>query len=165
MDFNVEIHAEDVSLMSTKYTWKKTMKIGSEPIDSPPPGKKKRGVPFQELSDELFNLGDMLSCHIFDMNGNIKGVNFGTLDVDPELKERFAEIAAVVWGGLKRVENIGGPITMVSAMYQNFKILGIPFDEQKFGVLAVVPNNIDSYVLRERVVDFVDYWMQGLHKK
>jgi hypothetical protein len=114
----------------------------------------------QSLCDEIFNLGDMLACYIFGQDGSILGTHAGEIEVDEQLKTSFGGIAAVVWGGLKRVEDVGGPINFVSAVYRNFKIVGIPFPGLKLGVLATVPVSVDALYLKERVTDFMAYWNQ-----
>jgi len=146
--------------MSSKFSWTGKFTAPRSPArDQPkqaPQAKKARSE--QDLCDELFALGDMLSCHIFSMDGEILGTNFGDIPVDDELKETFGEISARVWEDLRKGEAVGGPFLLTTIVYQNFKIIGIPFPEWGVGILSVVEDKVDAMYLKDRIVEFVKYW-------
>lgn len=151
--------------MASEYSWsgKFTAVERAEAAASldatPVPEKQKTTKTEQELCDELFALGDMLSVHIFSMDGQILGTDFGEIPVDDELKATFGEVAANVWAGVRRAEGIGGSVLLATITYENFKIIGVPFEKAGFGVLAVVEDKVDAMYVKDRVIEFVKYWV------
>lgn len=151
------------TFMSTEFKWSGDLETG-HPAETASHGTVQGHSSSQQakgsLCNELYQLGDIFGCQVFDLNGNIICRKFGELRIDPELQSKFAEIAAVIWGGLKRVENAGGPIEYASAVYQKFKIIGIPFQELGIAVLITVPVRLDTDSIKDRVIGFVNYWAQ-----
>lgn len=144
---------------SGKFTAAERAEAAASPDAAPIPEKQKTAKTEQELCDELFALGDMLSVHIFSMDGEILGTNFGEIPVDDELKVTFGDIAANVWSGVKKAEGIGGSVLLATITYENFKIIGIPFEKSGVGVLAVVEDKVDAMYVKDRVIEFVKYWI------
>jgi len=143
----------------SKFTWKGKFTGPTTPsIEPQKPPQPKKVKTEQELCDELFAMGDLLSCHIFSMDGEILGTNYGDIPVGDDLKETFGNIAAEVWSDLRKAEIIGGPLLLTTTTYQNFKIMGIPFPESGVGILAVVEEKVDAMYLKDRIVEFVKYW-------
>jgi hypothetical protein len=118
---------------------------------------------FQTLCDEIMNMGDLLACYVINQKGELLGANYGQVPVDDALKHDFSQVAAIVWGGLQRVTNLGGSIKMVSAIFENFKILGIPVEGTNVALLLTVDVKLDSVVLRDRIGDFMKYWLKANH--
>ena len=131
------------------------------PGAAPTAGTGYEGLRFQDLCVDLFKLGDMLACYIFDSKGNVAGREFGSMEVDEELKTRFAEIAAVIWGGLARVEVIGGQLKSVTADYVNFRIVGIPNLKLRIGVILVLGHDVNAATMKERATDYLNYYMDA----
>jgi hypothetical protein len=85
------------------------------------------------------------------------------IEVDEDLKGEFSTIAAGIWAALDKLTNIGGAIRMVSAIFENFKVLGLPVKGTNTAILVTVDVKLDSYVLAERVNEFVSYWLKVNH--
>jgi len=142
--------------MAEKFTW--TGVIKETKVDSKKKVRASKAKSYQDFCDDLYNMGDLLSCYIFDTMGNVRGKQYGKIEVTEDLKQHFAEIAAVIWGGLKSVEPVGGSINFVDANFENFKILGIPMPALDIGILAVIPVELDSLAMKERILDYVRFW-------
>ena len=108
-------------------------------------------------------MGDILACYALNKDGRLLGASYGEIHVDEELKADFSHVASVIWGGLDKVTNLGGPLKMVSAIFENFKILGLPIQGTNIALLLTVDVKLDSYVLQGRVLDFVSYWLKVNH--
>jgi len=115
----------------------------------------------QALCDEMMNMGDLLACYIINQSGVLLGANYGQIPLDDDLKNDFSQIAASIWSGLQRVSNVGGPLKMVSAIFENFKIIGLPIEGTNIGVLLTVEVKLDSYVLAARINDYMKYWLKS----
>lgn len=114
----------------------------------------------QDMCDEIQNMGDILACYVINREGKLLGASYGQVVLDEDLKHDFNQIAAGVWADLERVTNIGGDLLIVSASYENFKILGFPIKRSNAAVLVTVENKLDNQVVHERVDDFISYWMK-----
>ena len=114
----------------------------------------------QDMCNEIMNMGDVLACYAVNMEGKLLGANYGQIEVDDDLKKEFSGLAAGIWSGLNRVSGIGGRLKMVSAIFENFKILGLPLEGTNSALLLTVDAKLDSYILAERVNDFVSYWLK-----
>jgi len=117
----------------------------------------------QDLCDEIQKMGDILACYAVNKDGKLLGANYGLVEVDDELKREFSNLAAGVWSSLDRVTGIGGRIKMVSAIFENFKILGLPVEGTNVAILLTIETKLDSYVLADRVNEFVEYWLNVNH--
>jgi len=117
----------------------------------------------QAMCDGLMKMGDILASAAIDQHGNLLGVNYGHLQMDDQLKHDFSEIATVVWGGIQRGITIGGPLKMVSAVFENFKVLFVPAEGTKLILLIAVEVTVNSDVMRERIADFMKYWLKVNH--
>ena len=117
----------------------------------------------QTLCDEIQKMGDILACYAVNREGKLLGANYGQIEVDEELKTNFATLAAGVWSSLDRVTGIGGRINMVAAIFENFKILGLPVEGTNTAILLTVDTKLDSYVMAARVNEFVAYWLKVNH--
>lgn len=115
---------------------------------------------FERLSNEIMELDDIVSCTIINYHGNVMAQAFGEIPEDVELKAVGGSIAAVIWGGLKKVEPVAGPISFVSAIFEKAKFVGIPFPESRIAVILRVSVNIDTFHLRDTVSNYVRYWFQ-----
>ena len=113
------------------------------------------------VSDELMTVGDIMACAVINQRGELLGVNYGQVPVDDELKKYFSQMAGTIWGGLNRASSFAGPLTMVSAVFQNFKIIGLPIEGTNIALLLTVDVKLDSYILRDRVLDFMKYWLRA----
>src|SRR5450756_2186375 len=96
-------------------------------------------INFKDLANEISEIEGVISCTIINYHGATKGRTNGEVQYDAELKDRAGEIAAVVWGGLKRVEPIGGPLKSVTAEFENFQIIGTPIPKTRIAILVTVP--------------------------
>ena len=103
---------------------------------------------------------DVAACYALDRNGRLLGANYGKIIVDEKLKADFSEVASVVWGSLKRVTNLGGPIRRVVATFENLKIVGLPIEGTHLALLLTVEVKIDSDVLVDRVRGFASQWLK-----
>ena len=117
----------------------------------------------QDLCDEIQKMGDILACYAVNKQGKLLGANYGLVEVDDELKKDFANLAAGVWSSLERVTGIGGRITMVSAIFENFKILGLPVEGTNTAILLTIDTKLDSFVMAARINEFVAYWLKVNH--
>ena len=117
----------------------------------------------QDLCDEIQRMGDILACYAVNKEGKLLGANYGLVEVDDELKKEFSDLAASVWSSLDRVTVIGGRIKMVSAIFENFKILGLPVEGTNTALLLTIETKLDSFVLAARVNEFVGYWLKVNH--
>jgi len=149
--------------MGSEFNWtgkfSSPTRPGAQPVQEDIPDTMKATKSEQQLCDELFNLGDIMSVHIFSMEGEILGTNFGDVVVDDELRETFGEIAANVWAGIRKGEPAGGQFMLTTITYERFKIVGIPFERSGIGVLAVVEDKVDAMYVKDRIVEFVSYWV------
>jgi hypothetical protein len=112
-------------------------------------------IDFQELSREIAEQEGFISCVIIDQKGNVRGRIIGILPDDRDLWESAGEIAAVIWGGLMKVEPMGGPIVRVTAEFEKFKIVGVPIAEYGLAALVGVTNETESTYVRDRVLSHV----------
>ncbi len=117
----------------------------------------------QDLCDEIQKMGSVLACYAVNRNGALLGANYGEFRIDESLRADIAQVASMIWGALDRVTPVGGPIKMVSAVFENFKILGLPVKGSNTAILLTVDVKLDSYVLADRVDDFVAYWLKLNH--
>ena len=114
----------------------------------------------QDLCDEIQEMGDVMACYAVSKEGKLLGANYGQIEVDESLKSEFSNLAAQMWKSLDKVTPIGGQIRMVSAIFENFKILGLPVKGTNTAILVTVDTKLDSYVLADRVNQFVEYWLK-----
>jgi hypothetical protein len=117
-------------------------------------------INFKDLANEISEIEGVISCTIINYHGATKGRTNGEVQYDAELKDRAGEIAAVVWGGLKRVEPIGGPLKSVTAEFENFQIIGTPIPKTRIAILVTVPLTVDRAYMKERVTSYTQYWLQ-----
>ena len=117
----------------------------------------------QDLCDEIQKMGDILACYAVNKEGKLLGANYGLVEVDDGLKLEFSNLAAGVWSSLDRVTSIGGRIKMVSAIFENFKILGLPVEGTNTALLLTIETKLDSFILAARINEFVDYWLKVNH--
>lgn len=126
-------------------------------------GGKRPSVSIQNMCDEIQNMGDILACYAVNMDGKLLGANYGLIELDDELKAEFSGLAAQVWTSLDRVTSVGGRIKMVSAIFENFKILGLPVEGTNIALLLTIDVKLDSYVVAARINEFVAYWLKVNH--
>jgi len=119
-----------------------------------------KGNDLQDLCDEVFSLGGLLSCYIVDERANVRGRNTGEMDLGDALDKSFGAITGVIWGGLKQVEPLAGPVSMVAADFEYFKIIGVPVSDTSFSILLVATLETDPHVLRAKVLGFVNNWLE-----
>jgi hypothetical protein len=117
-------------------------------------------INFKDLAKEISQIDGVISCTVINYRGAIKGRTFGDVQYDAELRDRSGEIAAVVWGGLKRVEPIGGPLKSVTVEFEKFMIIGVPITGTRIGILVTMPLTIDPAYMKERVASYAQYWLQ-----
>lgn len=83
---------------------------------------------WQGLCDSLYNeTKGILACYVVDVRGKILGRNFGRIEAPADLRSKYGGIAAVLWGGLLNIEQIGGRLSMLTASFEKFKVLGFRF--------------------------------------
>lgn len=111
----------------------------------------------QALCEDIAKMGDVMACAAFDSHGNVRGTDFGELEVDDQLKSQYSEIGAVIWGGIKRAEALGGPLDHVTVQFERFKILGIPIPKSKSALLVTLSLEVDSLKMRDRILDYLMY--------
>lgn len=116
----------------------------------------------QEMCDELQKMGDILACYAVNKDGRLLGASYGEMKLDEKLKADLSHIASGVWVGLERITNLG-LLRSVEVIYENFKILGLAIQRTNVAILLTVEVKLDSYVLKERVLDFVSYWLKVNH--
>jgi hypothetical protein len=117
----------------------------------------------RSLCDEVMKTGDILACYVINQGGELLAANYGMVPVDDALKKDFSEVAATIWGGLMRVTGLAGRLEMVSAIYENMKIIGLPVQGTNVALLLTVDVKIDSYALKGRLNDFLKYWLMVNH--
>ena len=115
----------------------------------------------QNLCDEIFTFGGLLACYVVDSNARVMGMNTGEMDLGEDLEKSFGAITGVIWGGLKKVEPLGGPISLVSADFEYFRIVGVPIPNASFSVLLVASLETDPHGLKARVLAFVKHWLES----
>ncbi len=106
-------------------------------------------------------LDDIEACTIIGYHGAVIAQVLGETPENIELKIKGGSIAAVIWGGLKNVEPIEGPISFVSAIFEKAKYVGIPFPEWRFAVILKVGVSIDTFHLRDLVSNYVRFSVQS----
>jgi|GEM_PF-727389 hypothetical protein len=114
------------------------------------------------MCDELQKMGDILACYAVNKDGRLLGASYGEMKLDEKLKADLSHIASDVWVGLERITNLG-LLRSVEVIYENFKILGLAIQRTNVAILLTVEVKLDSYVLKERVLDFVSYWLKVNH--
>jgi len=115
---------------------------------------------FKDLAKEISEIDGVISCTVINYRGAVRGRTNGDVQYDAELKDRAGEIAAVMWGGFKRVEPIGGPLKSVTAEFEKFMIIGVPIPKTRIAVLVTAPLTVDPAYMKERVASFTQYWLQ-----
>jgi len=125
----------------------------------PPSGiaSHERKKEFEVLAKEILELEDIKSCTIINPHGTVMAQLLGDLPEDSELIEKGGTIAAVIWGGLMKAEQLAGPLSFASMIYEKYKFVGIPFPELRIAVLLVVEVNMDSFHLKDIVSNYVRY--------
>jgi len=120
----------------------------------------RQPINFKDLAKEISEIDGVIGCTIINYHGAVKGRTNGDVQYDAELKDRAGEIAAVIWGGLKRVEPVGGPLKSVTAEFEKFQIIGSPIPNTRVGILVTVPLTVDPAYMKERVASYTQYWLQ-----
>jgi hypothetical protein len=115
----------------------------------------------QELAAEIAAIQDVLSCTIINENGTLEGQVIGALPNDREVWETAGQVSAVIWSSFKKVEPIGGRIKVITAEYENLKLIGFPVPKTTHGVIVAVPVHLDVYYMRDRILQYVLYWFGG----
>jgi hypothetical protein len=116
------------------------------------------------MCDELKQMGDILACYAISKEGKLLGASYGeSLPLDEKLKADFSHLASMVWVNLDRGTSIGGLLKKVVITFENFKIVGFPMEGTNMALLLTVEDKLDSDVLKERVHDFVSYWLKVNH--
>jgi len=158
-----------------RFMYASTLKIGSSSsADTAPPSSEESGgyeaisregnkphgekKDFERLAKEILELDDIKSCTIINLHGTVLAQMLGELPEDHELIEKGGTIAAVMWGGLMKVEPLAGPLNFVSAIFEKYKFVGIPFPDARIATVLVVDVHIDSFHLRDIVSNYVRYW-------
>jgi hypothetical protein len=117
----------------------------------------------QNMCDEIQKMGDILACYAINKDGKLLGASYGPIVMDDKLRQDFNHLAAGVWSDLERVTATGGELLLVSITYENFKILGFPIKGSNAAVLLTIETRLDDQIIKERVKDFVSYWLKVNH--
>jgi len=135
-------------------------RAGYEAISQEGTGSHEEKNEFGCLAKEILELGEIKSCTIMNIHGTVLAQMLGELPEDNELIEKGGTVAAVMWGGLMKVEPFAGPLSFVSAIFEKYKFVGIPFSDARIGVLLIVDVHIDSFHLKDVVSNYVRYWFK-----
>lgn len=118
-----------------------------------------RSLDFQALSREISQIPGVVSCTIINQQGTIKGRLIGDVPHNDEVLERTGAVGAVIWGGLKMVEQEAGPLSSVIIKYEKFQVIGIPLPGTKIAVLVTSPLAVDPVQIVNRIIYFVQHFM------
>ena len=114
---------------------------------------------FEGLCNGVIAVASAESCTIISAHGTILAASHGDLPMDQELRTKGAGIAAVVWGGLTKIERVGGSLSFFTAVYEGQQFVGIPFPDARFAILVTVPIKTNPGQLRTIVSKYVESWL------
>jgi hypothetical protein len=113
---------------------------------------------WENLCSQILELQDIATCTIVGYHGVVLAEDLGDVEADPEIRANKGSLAAVIWGGLTKVEKVGGPISFASVIYEKFKVVGVPFPEARVAVVVTSDVSVDSYHLKDMIFDYVQYF-------
>jgi hypothetical protein len=94
---------------------------------------------------------------VINYHGSVRGRIIGDTPNGDEVLDRAGAIGSAIWGGPKKAEGEGGPLSSVIVSYQKFRVIGVPIPGTKIAVVVTAGRDSDPVDLVNRIAYFVQY--------